>query len=35
MLNVIVILIFLGITVTSLRPRAAQATVLPPKPAPR
>lgn len=35
MLNVIVLLIFLGITVTSLRPRAAQATVLPPKPAPR
>jgi hypothetical protein len=35
MLNVIVILAFLGITVTSLRPRAAQAIVLPTKPAPR
>lgn len=35
LLNVIVILAFLGITVTSLRPRAAQATVLAAKPAPR
>lgn len=35
LLNVIVILAFLGITVTSLRPRAAQPPVLTPKPAPR
>lgn len=35
LLNVIVILAFLGITVTSLRPRAAQTPVLAPKPTPR
>jgi hypothetical protein len=35
MLNVIVILAFLAITVTSLRPRAAQAPVLSAKPAPQ
>jgi hypothetical protein len=35
LLNVIVILAFLGIIVTSLRPRAAQATVLAAKPVPR
>ena len=35
LLNVIVILAFLGITVTSLRPRATQAAMLPAKPAPR
>ena len=35
LLNVIVILAFLAITVTSLRPRATQAAVLPAKPAPR
>ncbi len=35
MLNVIVILAFLAITVTSLRPRAAQAPVLAAKPAPQ
>ncbi|HAJ34399.1 MAG TPA: hypothetical protein DCL15_01720 [Chloroflexi bacterium] len=35
LLNVIVILAFLGITVTSLRPRAVQPPLLTPKPAPR
>ncbi|HHY56880.1 MAG TPA: hypothetical protein GYA08_15755 [Chloroflexi bacterium] len=35
LLNVIVILAFLGITVTSLRPRAGQTPVLTPKAAPR
>lgn len=35
LLNVIVILAFLAITVTSLRPRATRAAVLPAKPAPR